>query len=85
MANLLPTATTLFDLAALANLWQGYRYDTSEVRRRQFRPLFIATVLDEPNRDIMSRLYIGEGTFNRARRRALQGVARALQEMEAAA
>ena len=39
-------------------------------------------VLDELNRDIMSRLYIGEGTFNRTRRRALQGVARALQDME---
>ncbi|HSN74612.1 MAG TPA: hypothetical protein VL334_05895 [Anaerolineae bacterium] len=29
-------------------------------------------------------LYIGEGTFNRTRRRALQGVARALHEMEEA-
>ena len=29
-------------------------------------------------------LYIGEGTFNRTRRRALQGVARALWEMEEA-
>jgi hypothetical protein len=39
-------------------------------------------VLDEMNRDIMSRLYISEGTFNRTRRRAIRGVARALQEME---
>ena len=30
---------------SLANLWQGYRHDSSEVRRRQFRPLFIATLL----------------------------------------
>jgi hypothetical protein len=30
----------------------------------------------------MSKLYIGEGTFNRTRRRALRGVAKALQEME---
>jgi hypothetical protein len=48
----------------------------------QFTILHDSYVLDEPNRDIMSRLYIGEGTFNRTRRRALQGVARALQEME---
>ena len=39
-------------------------------------------VLGERNRDIMSKLYIGEGTFNRARQRAIRGVARALQEME---
>jgi len=39
-------------------------------------------VLGELNRDIMARLYIGEGTFNRARRRAIRGVARALKEME---
>ena len=48
----------------------------------QFIVLYDSYVLDELNRDIMSRLYIGEGTFNRTRRRALQGVARALQEME---
>jgi hypothetical protein len=41
-----------------------------------------AYVLDDMNRDIMSRLYISEGTFNRTRRRAIRGVARALQEME---
>jgi hypothetical protein len=50
----------------------------------QFIILHDSYVLDEPNRDIMSRLYIGEGTFNRTRRRALQGVAKALQEMEEA-
>ena len=48
----------------------------------QFIVLHDSYVLDELNRDIMSRLYIGEGTFNRTRRRALQGVARALQDME---
>lgn len=48
----------------------------------QFIVLHDSYVLDEPNRDIMSRLYIGEGTFNRTRRRALQGVAKALWEME---
>lgn len=38
---------------------------------------------DVPNRDIMNRLYISEGTFNRRRRAALGAVARALAEMEA--
>jgi hypothetical protein len=51
----------------------------------QFIILHDSYVLDEPNRDIMSKLYIGEGTFNRTRRRALQGVARALLEMDQAA
>ena len=32
--------------------------------------------------DVMSALYISEGTFNRARRRAVRGVTRALAEME---
>jgi GAF domain-containing protein len=41
-----------------------------------------AYVQGELNRDIMSKLYISEGTFNRTRRRAVRGVARALQEME---
>jgi hypothetical protein len=34
------------------------------------------------NRDIMSQLYISEGTFNRARRAAIRSLARALSEME---
>lgn len=34
------------------------------------------------NRDIMSRLYISEGTFNRTRRAAISSLARALVEME---
>jgi hypothetical protein len=38
-----------------------------------------------PNRDIMSRLYISEGTFNRTRRAAIQALARTLEQMEAAA
>ena len=37
-----------------------------------------------PNRDIMARLYISEGTFNRTRRAALRAVTRTLEEMEAA-
>jgi hypothetical protein len=34
------------------------------------------------NREVMSELYISEGTFNRARRRAIRSVAKALGEME---
>jgi hypothetical protein len=37
----------------------------------------------EANRDIMSKLYISEGTFNRTRRRALRAVAKSIAEMEA--
>ncbi len=33
-----------------------------------------------PNREIMSRLYISEGTFNRTRRHAIRGLARLLME-----
>jgi hypothetical protein len=39
-----------------------------------------AYVEDVPNREIMARLYISEGTYNRMRRRALQAVAQALVE-----
>lgn len=42
-------------------------------------------MLGELNRDIMSKLYISESSFNRARRRAVRGVAKALEEMERAA
>ena len=48
----------------------------------QFTILYDAYVMGELNRDIMSKLYIGEGTFNRTRRRAVRGVAKALREME---
>jgi hypothetical protein len=33
-----------------------------------------------PNREIMARLYISEGTFNRTRRNAIRGLARSLME-----
>jgi hypothetical protein len=33
-----------------------------------------------PNREIMARLYISEGTFNRTRRNAIRGLARLLME-----
>ncbi len=39
-----------------------------------------AYIEDVPNREIMARLYISEGTFNRSRRHALRGVARYLLE-----
>jgi hypothetical protein len=39
-------------------------------------------VKDELTRDIMARLYIGEGTYNRTRRRALRSVGKMIQEME---
>lgn len=47
--------------------------------------LYNSYVLEEPNREVMSKLYIGEGTFNRARRRALRAVAKSLAQLEASA
>jgi hypothetical protein len=41
-----------------------------------------AYVMDVPNRDIMTKLYISEGTFNRTRRSAVRAVAQAINEME---
>jgi hypothetical protein len=63
----------------------GPEPDSHRVPPREWQQYVIlhdSYVLGELNRDIMSRLYIGEGTFNRARRRAIRAVARALQEME---
>jgi hypothetical protein len=63
----------------------GKEPDTYAVPPRawhQYITLYDAYVLDKLNRDIMSKLYISEGTFNRTRRRAVRGVAKALQEME---
>jgi hypothetical protein len=39
-----------------------------------------AYIEDVPNREIMARLYISEGTFNRTRRNALRGLSRLLLE-----
>jgi hypothetical protein len=47
--------------------------------------LYDAYLEEIPNRDIMLRLYISEGTFNRTRRAAIRSLARALGEMEAGA
>ena len=52
---------------------------------REWYPYLIlhrAYVEDIDNRDIMQRLYISEGTFNRTRRAALRAVTRTLTEME---
>ncbi len=52
---------------------------------RQWHPYLIlrdAYVRDEPNRDIMSRLYVSEATFHRTRRSALRAVTKALFEMD---
>lgn len=43
-----------------------------------------AYVNDTPARDIMSKLYISEGTYYRTRRKALRGITRALLELNAA-
>lgn len=48
----------------------------------QYTILHDAYVLGELNRDIMAKLYISESSFNRARRRAVRGVARAVEELE---
>jgi hypothetical protein len=63
----------------------GKEPSRQEIPAREWHPFIIlrdSYVNDEPNRNIMARLYIGEGTFNRTRRRALRSVAQALQEME---
>lgn len=54
---------------------------------REWYPYLIlhqAYVEEVSNRDIMQRLYISEGTFNRTRRSAIRTLARVLGEMEAA-
>ncbi len=47
--------------------------------------LYDAYVEGVPNREIMARLYISEGTFNRTRRNAIRGLARMLMEKNIAA
>ncbi len=59
--------------------------ERTRVPGREWHPYLIlhsAYVEGASNRDIMSRLQISEGTFNRTRRRALQAVARFIQDME---
>jgi hypothetical protein len=55
---------------------------------RQWYPyliLYNAYLENKPNNEIMSRLYISEGTFNRTRRSAIRSLARVLSEMEVTA
>jgi hypothetical protein len=52
---------------------------------REWYPYIIlhdAYIENVSNRDIMSNLYISEGTFNRTRRAAIRTLARELAEME---
>jgi hypothetical protein len=54
---------------------------------RQWYPYLIlssAYLENKPNNEIMTRLYISEGTFNRTRRAAIRALARTLSEMESA-
>ena len=54
---------------------------------REWYPYLIlqqAYIEDLSNRDIMQRMYVSEGTFNRTRRSAIRSLARALGEMETA-
>jgi len=50
----------------------------------QYTILHDAYVIGTLNREIMAKLYISESSFNRARRRAVRGVARAVVELERA-
>lgn len=67
---------------------QGAPPSTTAVPGREWHAYLIlygSYVEDELTRDTMARLYIGEGTFNRARKQAIHSVARSLQEMERSA
>jgi hypothetical protein len=58
----------------------------SKTPSREWYPYIIlqeAYVVETSNRDIMQKLYISEGTFNRTRRTAIRSFARAIGEMEA--
>lgn len=48
----------------------------------QYTILYETYVLEEMNREVMSKLYISEGTFNRTRRRAIRAIAKTLGEAE---
>jgi GAF domain-containing protein len=51
----------------------------------QYTILHDAYVVGELNREIMAKLYVSESTFNRARRRAVRGIVRAVKELDRAA
>lgn len=59
--------------------------EPGDLAPREWHPYLVlhdAYIKDRLNRDIMGRLYISEGTFNRTRRSALRSIARILEEME---
>lgn len=63
----------------------GTEPKTDQVPSREWWYFILLTdsyVRDCPTRDIMGRLCIGEGTFNRTRKRAIRAVAKALMEEE---
>jgi hypothetical protein len=53
-----------------------------ELEWRPYTILHSHYVQRELTREIMAKLYIGEGTYNRARRSAVQGIVRAIMELE---
>lgn len=71
-------------LEALEKLCPNSAMPTNPIPREWYPYLILrdAYLEDIPNRDIMLRLYISEGTFNRTRRSAIRSLARALGEME---
>jgi DNA-binding CsgD family transcriptional regulator len=71
---------------ALEKLNPGGEYPREPIPREWYPYLILhdAYIEDIPNREIIARLYISEGTFNRTRRGAIRSVTRALNEMEAA-
>jgi hypothetical protein len=73
-------------LEALAMLRPGESVAHNPPPREWYPYLILhqAYVEEVSNRDIMQRLYISEGTFNRTRRSAIRSLTRALGELEAA-
>jgi hypothetical protein len=73
---------------ALCSALEKLRPSTTEPRSPIPREWYAYLILrdaylnDLSNREIMARLYISEGTFNRTRRAAVRSVRRALHEME---
>jgi hypothetical protein len=72
-------------LEALEQLKPSREIPQRDPLPREWYPYVIlhdAYVEEIQNRDIMSKLYISEGTFNRTRRAAISSLARAMAEME---
>ena len=71
------------DLLRAIESLRPVRPQTDSIPPREWQAYIIlhdAYVEDIPNRDIMSKLYVSEGTFHRERRKALQALARTLLE-----